>query len=183
MDSAETSLYIDKIKSESNPFSQAKLIKFLIHEKGLRLKDISLKLEKKEAYVCHLLRLLKLPEIVIDGYYSSLLSLSHLFIISRLHATELMAEVYEMVLAKSLTVSQTEEVVREKLYGIKTDGDYLTSGVVDSLRPDNFIGEIRVLQSRIKSKIIIEIKGSLKDTAPRIKKILGKLKEVDEFGS
>ena len=59
---------------------------------------------------------------IVDGYYSKLISISHLFMISRLKTKEDMMKIYEKVLSQNLTVLQTEAEVRDILYQIKTTG-------------------------------------------------------------
>jgi hypothetical protein len=76
---------IEQIKSETNFITKAKLLRFLTVDKEIKIKDISQRLSMKESYVCHILRLNKLNDMIVDGYYSKLISISHLFIISRLH--------------------------------------------------------------------------------------------------
>ncbi len=176
MVSGDNESIIKQAKNASDPFIKAKHIRQLIRDRGFRLKELSRLLENKESYVCHLLRLLKLPEIVVDGFYSSHVSVSHLFIISRLPDVKSMVEMFETVLANSYTVSQTELAVREKLYGVKSKGQYLTQSEITELIPLQFGAMVRIIQSRIKSKIIFTIEGDLVDTSSTIKKILGKLK-------
>jgi hypothetical protein len=116
---------------------KAKLLHQLNQGKKISLKKLSETMGLKPAYLCHILRLNRLPEIVIDGYYAKNISLSHLFIISRLSSEEQIITAYEQVLSHNLTVLQTEELIREQLHQIKTSGSYLTGN-----EKDNYIGKI-----------------------------------------
>ncbi|MBI3619912.1 hypothetical protein HY214_02095 [Candidatus Roizmanbacteria bacterium] len=178
MNSAEIQGLIESVKNETNPVLRGRLIHFLVKDKQLRIKDLSRELKIKESYLCHLLRLIKLPEIVVDGYYSGLISLSHLFIISRLSKSQEMAALYERVLTDSLTAQQTEFAIREILHGVKTKGEYLKQEELADLVKTPARGtKIKVYQSRIKSKCVIEITGSLFDTNRPLRLLLAKLGE------
>lgn len=166
---------------EEDIFAKAKLFHHLIHEKGTRIVDLSKKFGIKPSYICHILRLNRLPEIIVDGYYSKLISLSHLFIISRLKDKKKLLEVYEQVLAKDFTVQETEEAIREILHQVKTEGSYLTKEeketLVHNIGKDNQSVKAKIIQTRIKGKIIVEIKGSLAKTTAFIKKIVNAMTE------
>ncbi|MDH7476628.1 MAG: hypothetical protein QHH09_04205 [Microgenomates group bacterium] len=179
MDSQVTNL-LEQIKKETDIFNKAKLIRFLQKEKQIPLKKISEYLQIKPAYLCHILRLNQLPVMVIDGYYSNLISLSHLFVISRLKDEKKITEIYEKILKNNLTVSQTEELVREVLYGVKTTGEYLSlkerDNLIRKIKDDLENISIKIIQTRIKSKLIIEIKGSLTKTTTALRKLVEKIK-------
>ena len=116
---------IISIKEEKDVFSKANQIANVLKEKNLKIIDLAKKLDITSSYICHLLRLNKLPDIIVDSYYSKSINISHLFILSRINNQEKMLAAFEEILKKSLTVIATEELVREYLYGIKTKGNHL----------------------------------------------------------
>jgi len=169
-------LLIEQLKLEVDPFAKAKLIFSLIHDHNWYLKDVAKTLSYKPSYICHYLRLNRLPEIIIDGFYSKDVSLSHLFIISRLKNPADMISAYEKVLGKNLTVLQTEELIREMLHHIKTEGESLTGDEkiqYQTRLPKDF--KLKIIQTRIKSKLIFEVKGSLTKTTKAIRQLLDKV--------
>jgi len=169
-------LLIEQIKKETDPFVKSKLIIKLVKEEDWPVKKVAEKLNCQPAYISHFLRLKKLPEIVIDGYYNKDITLSHLFVLSRLRDEKEIISAYEKVLAEGLTVMKTEELVREMLYRIKTEGESLSEKEkADYLAklPKDF--EIKVIQTRIKSRIIFEIKGSLRKTTAALRELLNRL--------
>lgn len=177
--SAQIDSLIEEIKSEADLMRRVKLLQELVKRDDVKVKDVADSLGFKPSYICHLIRLNRLPEAVVDGYYSSLISLSHLFIISRVKDKEKMMNVYEKVLAESLTVKKTEEHVRDVLYAVDSRGDYLSS-----LEKENIIGKItnlrknlklKIIQTRIKSKIILEFKGDLENTGKELRSFLKNL--------
>ena len=169
--------FIEQIKSETNAFNKAKLLLFLNRDKQIRINQLAKLLGFHPSYICHLMRLLSLPEIIVDGYYTKNVSLSHLFVISRFKDTMSMTTVYEKVLTENLTVIQTEELVRNVLYGVKTEGERLdtktTTTLQEKIKKIDPAIEVSVIQTRIRSKVTLLVKGSLSKTT----KILQKLAE------
>ncbi len=170
---------VEQTIKEKNIITKAKLLRFLIVDKELRIKDVSNMIGMKESYVCHILRLNKLDDMIVDGYYSKLISISHLFIISRLRTTEEIRLAYEKVISDNLTVLQTEELVREILYEMKSTGEHLPQEEIEKAKKgisDIFTGaKLKLIQTRVKSKLILEIKGGLTDSTPIIRSIIKKL--------
>lgn len=170
---------IELIKNNEDIFEKAKMIQFLRDEKSVRAVEIARLLHMQPSYLSHYLRLLKLPEIIVDGYYSRLVSSSHLFIIARLHSFEAMLDVYERVLAENLTSAQTEEIVRETLYDTKTTGERISETEVELIKEalKQLLGDVSVsiVQTRIKSKLVIEAKGSLEKTTKKLRRLLKKI--------
>jgi ParB-like chromosome segregation protein Spo0J len=168
-----------QIKEEKDIFNKARLIQYLIKEKEIQLKNLSSKLEIKPSYLCHLIRLNKLPPLIVDGYYSKLISISHLLVISRLKDEKTMIQVYEKVLANNLTVAQTEAEVREILHQVKDKGEYLSKEkikrFIEKIKKDFPNAKVKVIQTRIKGKIIFEIKDNVKNSSSFLEKIINKL--------
>lgn len=177
----EEEKYVEQIKKETDVFIKARLLNLLKKEKGWRVIDLSKRLNLKASYICHLLRLNRLPEIVVDGYYNKMISKSHLFVLSRLPSEKEMIKVYELILEKNLDVAKTEDLVREIVYQIKNEGDYLSleekEDLIKKIESLEENIDAKVIQTRVKAKLIIEIKGSLKKTS----KILRKIKRLIEI--
>ncbi|KKP73829.1 MAG: ParB-like protein partition protein [Candidatus Roizmanbacteria bacterium GW2011_GWA2_35_19] len=167
---------IQQIKDEKDVFSKAKLIRFLMREKNIKVKEIATKLNINSSYVSHYNRIYKLPDLVVDGYYSKLISISHLFVISRIKDPKKIVEVYEKVLERNLNILQTEDLIREQLYEIKSYGIYLKDKVKKEIIL-NLIKrypsiKMKIIQTKVKGKIIIEIPGNLEKTSKLIREFL-----------
>lgn len=175
----EIEAVVEQIKKEENVINKAKLLRFLTVDKEMRIKDISGLIGMKESYICHILRLNKLSDMIVDGYYSKMISISHLFIISRLHSDADIATAYEKILSDNLTVGQTEELVREVLYKTKTVGDHIPKDEAAKMsRTVSTLFEgvtLKIIQTRIKSRAVFEIKGSLAQTTLALKKLIDRL--------
>lgn len=174
----------EQIEKETDVFTQSKLLSQLIRDEDVLIKDIASRLEKKSSYICHLLRLRRIPEILIDGYYSSQISLSHLFVLSRLKDSEKMIEAYEKILAESLSVYKTEELVREMLFGISTEGERILHE-----EKENFIAKLKAkfkkltvyfVQTQVKGKLILEFKGNLTETTKLLRSLMKTIENWQE---
>ena len=171
---------LNQIQNEEDPFTKAKLIHSIKQDKQVTLRVLSAQIKLKPSYVSHILRLLKLPPLIVDGYYSQLTTLSHLFILSRLHDEKEMISLYEKILSENLTSLQTEELVREKLYGLKSEGIRL-----DKKELNDFLSsvnteerKVKIIQSRTKGKFILEIDGDLIKTTRELRKIMELVRPV-----
>lgn len=170
---------IKRIQKEEDPFSKAKLLHTLKKDKQVSLRSISAQIRLKPSYISHILRLLKLPSLIVDGYYSQLITLSHLFILSRLSDEKKMILLYERVLGDNLTSQQTEQLVREELYEIKNEGEYLNKQEVEefleAMKADH--RKAQIIQTRTRGKFILEVEGNLLKTTKQLKKVIALLKD------
>lgn len=165
-----------KINLENDAVAKARMIYNLIEEKGVRIVDVARLTKMTSSYICNLLRLLRLPEIVLDGYDSGNLSLSHLMIISRLKKNSDMVAAYEKILVKSLTTAQILEYVREKLYEIKTEGRRIDKetkkAIEEKYKKLNQDLKVSIIQTRMQTTVALKLKGSFKKTSEFLKKLV-----------
>ena len=165
----------DEFNNEKDHFKKSNLLHKLTKEHDLKLSEISKNINLSPSYISHIMRLKKLPDLIIDGYYSNQISITHLYIISRLLEVKDMIQIYEKVLTNNLTTLETDDLVRQKLYGVKSEGNYLLDvdkNIIIEKLNNILAGKIKIIQTRVKSKIIIELKGSLKETSDKIKKLI-----------
>lgn len=170
---------LKQIKEDKDIFQKFRLLEYLIKEKNLRVIDLANKIGYKSSYICHLLRLKKIPEVVVDGYYSKSISSSHIFILSRLNDKKQMIELYEKILGENFTVKQTENEVRNYLYQVKSIGKYIkredTEKLIKRVKEKYPEINIEIIQTRIKGKVVLEIKGDLEKSSKNIKQVMEKL--------
>lgn len=161
---------INAIKLHTDPLTQAQLVVELIREHPIRNTDLAKELEIKPSYLSHLVRVMKLPDMVIDGYWNKQITFTHLILISRLRKPEEIVGLYEEILQKSLNVSATERRIREILYLIDSTGKYTSKDRLNSIktRIESSLennARVSIVQTRIKAKIIIEVSGNLVKTS------------------
>ncbi len=98
---------------------------------------------------------------MVDGYYTQTISLSHLLLISRLK-NEDMLSIYEIILSKNLKVYETELLVREKIFSIKSEGKKIDNTVryqlVNNLKKLDSNLDIQITQTQVQTKIELKLK-------------------------
>ena len=168
-----------QIKEEKDPFVKARLIESLVKSRGLKSKTVANQLGMKPSYLSHFLRLNRIPPIIADSYYAKLISLGHLFNLARIKDQNKMVKAYEEVLTKSLSVKETDDLIREIIYQLKPLGMKLNPDEKEKfLKKINRISpflKTKIIQTRIRTHLIIDIKGNLKTTTPIVKDILARL--------
>jgi len=164
----------DQFLQEKDVFKKAQLLATLKVDKGVRVTEISKRLNMRSSYVSHILRLNKLPALIIDGYYSNVITPTHLYILARLQNHQQMVAAYEHVLSNNLSVFDTEILIRNVLYGIKSVGEYLSAdevrAFVVTMKQRGIAA--RIIQSRLRSKIILEIRGDLLFSSAKLREIM-----------
>lgn len=169
---------LNQVKLDKDIFQKSRLLEYVIKEKNLRITDLADKIGYKPSYICHLLRLKKVPDVIVDGYYSKSISSSHIYILSRLNDKKQMIGLYEKILVENYTVKQTESAVREYLYQVKSIGKYLnkedTEKFIKKIKEKFPELNIQIIQTRIRGRVILEIKGDLEKSSKVLKQILEK---------
>lgn len=172
-------LLFKQIKESNDIFQKSRLLEYLKREKNLRVIDLAKTTEYSSSYICHLLRLKKVPEAIVDGYYSKSISSSHIFILSRLNDKGQMIDLYEKILGDNFTVKQTENEVRNYLYQVKSIGKYIhkdDQGTLKKKVKEKYPEvNMEISQTRIKGKITLEIKGDLEKSSKNINQLIDKL--------
>lgn len=169
------------LSQDKDVFRKAKQLAQIRKEHQLKVRDIADIFQVKSSYICQLIRLNRLPEMIKDGYYGKQINVSLLFIISRLRSDEDMIMIYEKILQSGFSVTQTESLVREILYKIKDRGDYLDNAEIEQLIktikklvPD---ANVKFRQTQIRTILRVEMKGNLETTSTVIRKIINQAKE------
>jgi len=157
------------IKSHTDPLSQAQMLVELKASAPVANKDIAEVLGMKPSNVSHLLRVTKLPEMVLDGYVSKQISFTHLILISRLKKQDDIVNLYEEILQNGYTALQTERRIREILYLVDNFGNYVNKDKLKMYeqRIEKSLGigaKATIIQTRIKTKVLIEMSGNLAKT-------------------
>jgi hypothetical protein len=173
---------INAIKLHTDPLTQAQLVVELLRESPIRNIDLARELGIKPSYLSHLVRVMKLPDMVIDGYWNKQLTFTHLILISRLKKAEEIIALYEEILTKNLNVAATERRIREILYLIDSTGKYISkerlhtiqSRIESSLQNS---ANVSIVQTRIKAKIVIDVPGNLVKTSEFIEAFANRFRQ------
>ncbi len=95
-----------------NPIERAQAYARLIEEFGLTATEIGRRVGKSGPYISNTLRLLDLPDALKDGLLSNAVTEGHAKALLGLEEINLMIAAYKKILAESLGVRATEELVR-----------------------------------------------------------------------
>ena len=171
----EVQTLLDSTKIQKDPIEKGRLLYSLHKDHEVKIKDLARYLDYTQAHICNLIRLVRLPDMILDGYYGGLLKYTHLLLLSRLKDQKEMIELYETILRKSLPTSQLEDLVRERLYNISARGDKIDRSTKNKLEQlFSALGhdiKVKVIQTRVRSKLTIEMAGNAETTSGTLKKI------------
>lgn len=161
-------LRIDAYKAEKSPLKQAKMVAEIRETSEITNRQLAELLGVKPSHLSQLIRVLKLPEILVDGFLSKQISFTHLVIISRLKTHDEQVSLYEEILSHTMSIAQTEQRVRELLHQVNSDGEYVSpedmKQFADRISKSLGGARVQVVQTRIKCKIVIEQTGNLEKT-------------------
>lgn len=119
-ESLELALIENLQREDLNPVEEAEAYKQLIDDVGYTQEELSRKVGKDRSTVANMLRLLKLPEQVLDGLSRAALTMGHGRALLGLKNEDFILGLYVRVVNESLSVRQTEEEVRRLQEGRKT---------------------------------------------------------------
>ncbi|GIW62978.1 MAG: hypothetical protein KatS3mg090_0804 [Patescibacteria group bacterium] len=169
---------VSAIKKTKDPFTKGKLIKQALKDFSLTYQKLSKLTSIQSSYLAHYVRLLKLPDLIIDGYYSQIISITHLLILSRLKTQDDMIKLYEEILKNNYTALQTEERVRNILHNVYEQGyskyysqdkiKELEQIIKSKLNPNL---KVKIIQSRVRTKVVLELKANLLESNLMLKKL------------
>lgn len=174
---------LNELSKQTDIFEISRTILTLRREHEIPLKEIAKYIGKHQTYVSHVMRVQKLPAIVVDGYYAGQISATHLVILSRLDNQEDMVEAYRTILRDELTVQGVELLVRQFKYGISDDTKTMSPkelGILADRLNDLYSAKVRIVQSKVRAKISIEKRGSPEATAVFIMQVTDLLRTIAE---
>jgi ParB family chromosome partitioning protein len=169
-------------REDLNPLERAQAFVRLMEEFGLSNKEIAKRTGKSAAYVSNSIKLLGLPDALKDGLLSALITEGHARALASIDDQKLMVEAYKIILRESGSVRRAEEIARrmKKSEGKKVqEGKHLiVSEEIDRIQGDLYkaLGgdkqvRVKLLRSRVETKVLIVLKGSLEATEEKLQKI------------
>lgn len=174
-------------REDLNPLERAQAFLRLMEEFNLSNKEISRRIGKSPSFVSNSIKLLNLPDALKDGLLSGLITEGHARALSSIDDTKLMVEAYKIILRESGSVRRAEEIARRmrKKEGrpAKAADHIVVSEEIDKIQESihkalagkqkDGQGKVRVklLRSRVETKLLIVLKGNLKDTEKKLRAI------------
>ncbi len=176
----EMSIVENVQREDLNPIERALAFKRLIDEFGLGTNEVARKVGKSAPTVSNTIRLLSLPDAIKDALVAGVISEGHVRPLISLGDPTLMLELFRRILRENSTVRQTEEEARKVKGQIqkkepRTVEDRLWIPELDEMAKKIAkkynLDKVTIFQSSKKAKILIEIRGNVEVTGPKIKAI------------
>lgn len=172
-DLLEVALVENLQRDDLNPVEEARAYDYLCRQFGLSHEEVARRVGKDRSTVVNMLRLLRLPQAVKNDLQNRTLSTGHGRALLALDGEEQMLHVHREIVAKGLSVRQTEDRVRE-----------LTGGNQPARRKPRresaLAPEIEDLQARMTEAIGVRVRLHPRtDTAGRVEILYSTLDELD----
>lgn len=170
-------------REDLNPIERGQAFIRLMEEFGLSNKDISQRIGKSPAFISNSIKLLKLPDALKDGLLSGLISEGHARALAAVQDHQLMIDAYKIILRESGSVRRAEDLARrmKKKSGqphaskappriVSEEIDRMIEKMSQVLGGEGKVN-VKLVRSRIETKLSIALKGSLEVTEERLQKI------------
>jgi len=176
----EMSIVENVQREDLNPIERAQAYRRLIDEFGLGTNEVARKVGKSAPTISNTIRLLSLPDAIKDALVAGVITEGHVRPLISLGDPKLMLDLFKKILRENSTVRQTEEMSRQAKGEIqqkepRKKDDRLWVPELDemakNLQNKFSLSKVNVYQSRSKAKLIIEMKGDVEVTGPKLKEI------------
>lgn len=169
-----------------NPLERARAFQRLIEEFALSTSEIARRIGKSQAYVSNSLRLLTMPDAIKDGLLTGLITEGHARALAAIGDNRLIIEAYKIVLRETASVRRAEDLARRIRKEQGTENRDKVGRIIDEsidkirdeieaalMAVDNSPNatKVKVNRSRVETRVIIILKGSLEQTEPKLQKI------------
>lgn len=169
-----------------NPLERARAFQRLIDEFNLSTSEIARRIGKSQAYVSNSLRLISMPDAIKDGLLTGLITEGHARALAAIGDNRLMVEAYKIVLRETASVRRAEDLARRMKKAQGTEGRLKVSRIIDesidklrdeieaslvSLDNNPNKTKVKLNRSRVETRVIIILKGSLEETEPKLQRI------------
>jgi len=166
-----------------NPLERAAAFQKLMREFNLSTSDLSKKIGKSPAYISNSIKLLSLPDAIIDGLAGNQITEGHARALAGIEDKQEMVNCYKRILKEGASVRRAEELARRS----KESSGQKHSGKGRPVRyPDPKLeiwekqlkkyfsnpSTIKLTRSRKQTKVTIVLQGDPEDTQEDLEKIM-----------
>lgn len=177
-------------REDLNPLERAKAFERLMSDFQLTYIEVAKKIGKSPSYVSNTLRLLSLPDTLKDGLLTGMITEGHARALYGIKDKAVMVQAYRQILTESASVRRAEEIARRikanlekqnKMVNIKKSTTRLdTSEYIDKIKKkiQTSLGKksmVKLARSSRQTKILLVLKGNIKETDPILKKIVTRI--------
>ncbi len=120
---AKLSLIENLQRKDLNPIEQSLALKALIEQFSLSQEEVAVSIGKSRSYVTNQLRLLTLPNEVIDAIADSIISVGHAKVLLSVKDEDLMVRLFNKVVTQKLSVRELEKQLKTKPVAVKKPKD------------------------------------------------------------
>ena len=180
----EMSIVENVQREDLNPVERAQAYKRLIDDFGISVTEVAKRVGKSLPYISNTIRLLTLPDAIKDALAAGVITEGHVRPLISIGDHKLMLAAFKKILIEGISVRGAEEVARQikseeqkREPQKKKDKIYIPEQeeMAKELVTRGGYSKVQFDQSRIRGRIIIEIKGSETETGPKLKDIYEKL--------
>jgi len=173
----EMSIVENVQREDLNPIERALAYRRLMDEFGLGTNQVAKKVGKSAPTVSNTIRLLNLPDAIKDALVAGVISEGHVRPLISLEDPVLMLDLFKRILRENSTVRQTEEMaraakgkreartVKDKMYIPELDA--MAKRIEERMK----LKKVSINQSRSLARIVIEVRGDVATTTPKIEEI------------
>jgi ParB family chromosome partitioning protein len=181
-------------REDLNPLERAKAFERLQKDFKLSVDQIAERISKSKPYVYNTLNLLNLPAALKDGLLSGAITEGHARALLGIKDKKLMIKAYKQLIKESGSVRRAEEIARRMKAQMKKEGEEdkgkradehimleQTRSIQNRMR--SALGEdaqVKLVRTRMRSKVYIILKGSPKKTEEKFRKICQSVVEASQ---
>lgn len=178
----EMSIVENVQREDLNPIERALAYRRLIEEFNLGTNAVAKRVGKSAPTVSNTIRLLSLPDAIKDALVAGVISEGHVRPLISLGDPVLMLDLFKRILKENATVRQTEEMARtaKGKRESRTVKDKLYIPEMDAMAKklqERYDIKAKIHQSRSLARIVIEVKGDIEVTTPKIEELTRRLLE------
>jgi ParB family chromosome partitioning protein len=176
----EMSIVENVQREDLNPVERALAYKRLIDEFGLGTNEVAKRVGKSSPTISNTIRLLTLPDAIKDALVAGVITEGHVRPLISLGDPSLMLDLFKKILKENTTVRQTEELARQikgeqqKREPRKKDKLYIPEldELAHTIKQAYTADKVKIEQSRSLARIVIEVKGDIEETTPKVKDLI-----------
>ncbi len=178
----EMSIVENVQREDLNPIERALAYRRLIEEFGIGTNEVAKRVGKSAPTVSNTIRLLSLPDAIKDALVAGVISEGHVRPLISLGDTPRMLELFKRILKENATARQTEDMAREARgkREPRTHKDKLYIPEMDAMAKklaERYDIKAKIQQSRSLARIVIEVRGDVAITTPKIEELTKRLLE------
>lgn len=167
-------------REDLNPIERAQAYRRLIDEFGLGTNEVAKRVGKSAPTVSNTIRLLSLPDAIKDALVAGVITEGHVRPLISLEDAKLMLDLFKKILKENSTVRQTEDLARQVKVEIqkkepRTTQDRIWAPELDEMAKEiekkNELSKVSIYQSGNQARIVLSIRGTIEETAPKVKEI------------